>query len=243
MKDDISNLAERHNAEPAVAGPRVEVSAELLNDAVLQLRKLSGIRQREAERQERAIAQLHVALKRQSRLNRFVLLASTIAIAAALFTGYVAWRSQSSNTLAAQSLSDVEKQLAANNDLMSTDLAAARASQDQLAEKVEQQLQAVRLERDQVRGEVRNVLDEKTRALATQEAALQAEKLALDEARAKVRQEQQALIQETIERLNAMSVQLESTPAEDAVPENNAGEPVIIPSAEIPAATGSTPAQ
>jgi len=79
------------NHSPAEhSGERLEVSADVLNEAVMQLRRLSGIRQREAERQERALAQLHSAIKRQARLSRFVIVASTLVVLSAAFSGYIA---------------------------------------------------------------------------------------------------------------------------------------------------------
>lgn len=240
-RTDLDPIETRTRMEPS--SNRVEVPAELLNEAVLQLRKLSGIRQREAERQERAIAQLHATMKRQVRLNRYLILLSVLVIAAAAFSGYLAWKSTRQETYTARTLDEVGKQLDANNQIMKSDLSAARESQSELSRQIASQLEAIRSERDQVRGEVRSVLDEKTRMIATQEAAVLAEKAALEETRSRIRQEQQVLIQQTIQQLNAMSAGLQdaSPAASDSVTTAPAAEQPASPDPNEPETTPADP--
>lgn len=224
------------NSPAERSGERLEVSADVLNEAVMQLRRLSGIRQREAERQERALAQLHSSIKRQARLNRFVIVASILVVVSAALSGYIAWRSAQAEIATATALANMEVQTGENSRMVKTDLASARESQAELARQVAAQMEAIRVERDQVRTEIRSALDEKTRMMATREAAIQAEKAALEETRNRIRQEQQALIQQTIQQLNAMSAELQDIPADDSI---GASPEVVTIEPEPSAPTGT----
>jgi len=125
---DPDDVASKPSA--GISGGSPEVSPALLSEAILQLRKLNAIRQRETERQERAIAQMHAALKRQSRLSRFVLLACILALLSALFSAYLGWRSHRKQAATGSSLIEVEKRLGENNEIIKSDLSAARTSQE-----------------------------------------------------------------------------------------------------------------
>lgn len=217
---------------------RVEVSADLLNEAVTQLRKLTEIRQREAERQERAIAQMHKAIKRQGVLSRYVILTSTLAIVLVIGLAYLIHDAGQKADVTATSLFMVEKSVSDANRTIATEtkrqaesldsvraeVSASRETAAGLLNKVEEQLSAVREERDQVRGEVRNVLEEKTREIADKELALAAEREAIVEAGKRSKEEQKALIQQTIERLNAMSASLSEEETEPARAEETPAE-------------------
>ncbi|HMP88978.1 MAG TPA: hypothetical protein PJ991_02190 [Kiritimatiellia bacterium] len=224
---------------------KVEVSADLLNEAVTQLRKLTELRQRESERQERAIAQMHSAIKRQGILSRYVIFTSLLVVIIAAGLAYMMRKSVQNEQVTVEKLSVVDERLAATaqtiaeetqrqvstldsvrTEVLSTrdeqsrtakaieqELQSTRASQAAVVQKVEEQLGAVRQERDEVRGEVRSVLEEKTRQFTEREIQLRAEREAIAEAKRRSREEQKELIQQTIERLSAMTATLDD-PAE-----------------------------
>lgn len=222
-------------------GGRVEVSGDLLNEAVSQLRKLTEIRQREAERQERAIAQMHKAIKRQGILSRYVILTCTLAVLVAVGVAYLIAEqgkkvdNTASSLLAvetsmkdsAATISEAASQQAAGLDSVRGEVAAtreetarmtesigqelqaSRSAQETVVRTVEEQLNAVRGERDQIREELRNALDEKTAEIASREIALVEEREAIAEATERSKEEQKVLIQQTIERLAAMAASLD----------------------------------
>src|SRR5262245_35949504 len=80
MNDNLNITPEEPSEIVKPSNSRVEVSADVVNEAVSQLRKLTEIRQRESERQERAIAQMHSAIKRQGILSRYVIIVSLLVI-------------------------------------------------------------------------------------------------------------------------------------------------------------------
>ena len=230
---------------------KVEVSADLLNEAVTQLRKLTELRQRESERQERAIAQMHSAIKRQGMLSRYVIFTSLLVVIIAAGLAYMMRQSVKNEQVTVEKLSVVDERLSAaaqtiaeesqrqvstldgvRTEVLSTreeqsrtsraiaqELQASRASQATVIQKVEEQLGAVRQERDEVRGEVRSVLEEKTRQFTEREIQLRAERDAIAEAKKRSREEQKELIQQTIERLSAMTVTLDDPETDDPTPE------------------------
>ncbi len=59
----------------------VEVPADALQQAVVQLQHLTALRQQEAERQERAIGNMEAALRRQGTMNRWLLTVSLLVVA------------------------------------------------------------------------------------------------------------------------------------------------------------------
>ncbi|HMO50052.1 MAG TPA: hypothetical protein PKE26_03870 [Kiritimatiellia bacterium] len=255
MSEDQNNAApSSDNAEtPEIVktgGGRVEVSADLLNEAVTQLRKLTELRQRESERQERAMAQMHTAIKRQGLLSRYVILTCTLAVLICVGIAYLVRQSAKQEAVTAETLSQVDERLSVATQTIAQEsqrqaggleqvrsevagareeqvrlsggivqeMQAARESQTVVIQKVEEQLGAVREERDHVRGEVRSVLEEKTRQFTEREIALRAEREAIKEAKQRSKEEQKALIEQTIERLNAMTAAL-------SIAEDDAGAP------------------
>ncbi len=253
--NDANN--DTHAPEAEIIKPeaaRVEVSAEMLNDALIQLRKLTEIRQREAERQERAIAQMQKAIKRQGILSRYVILTSSFALVLVIGLGYIVHDAGRKTDIAANTLLMVEKSVSDANQTIAAEtrrqaeglagleaeILSSRESQAGLLKKVDEQLGAVREERDQVRGEVRHVLEEKTREITGKELALAAEREAIAEAAKRSKEEQKALIQQTIDRLTAMSATLVEAPPPQETPAPE--EPVISieaapDEAEIPPGT------
>jgi len=255
------------------SGNKVAVSADLLNEAVSQLRKLTEIRQRESERQERAIAQMHQAIKRQGMLSRYVIFTSLLVVIIAGALAYMMRNSVRNEQVTVEKLAVVDERLAqatqtiaeesqrqastidnVRNEVLGAreeqsrsslsieqELQATRASQATVIQKVEEQLGAVRQERDEVRGEVRSVLEEKTRQFTEREIQLRAERDAIAEAKKRSREEQKELIQQTIARLNAMTVTLdsdgESAPTQDEINE------VITEAEAVEAAIQETPAE
>lgn len=208
---------------------RVEVSGELLNEAVAQLRKLTEIRQRETERQERAIAQMQKAIKRQSILSRYVILTSTVAVLLSVGLAYIMRESVGKEAATASALTEASQTLEQQQSTLEglrTEAGVSREMQAAMAKKVEEQMTAVREERDQVRGEVRTVLEEKTREYGEKELALAAERNAIAEAAQRSKEEQKALIQETIARLTAMSESIAPASQPDDTP-------TVAPAAEV----------
>jgi hypothetical protein len=228
---------ESENTPEIIKSPeaRVEVSADLLHEAVTQLRKLTELRQREAERQERSIAQMHKAIKRQGILSRYVILTCTLAVLISVGLAYLINDNSKKADVTAQSLMLVDDSIAKTaramdkvsdevsttreaqarlTDEITRELSATRETQSSVIQKVEEQLGAVREERDQIRGEVRTVLEEKTREITDKELALAGEREAIVEASKRSKEEQKALIQQTIERLAAMQASL--IPEEEA---------------------------
>jgi len=232
---------------------KVEVSADLLNEAVTQLRKLTELRQRESERQERAIAQMHTALKRQGVLSRYVVICCLIVVVISAALVYLMRQSAQHEITTANSIVEVDQRIDAASQTIAeatqkqvssldgvrseviatrdeqlrvsqsleTELQATRQTQASVIQKVEEQLGAVRQERDEVRGEVRAVLEEKTQQFTEREIQLRAEREAIKEAKIRSKEEQKALIQQTIERLNAMTATLST---EETAPETTDAE-------------------
>lgn len=256
---------------------KVEVSADVLNEAVMQLRKLTELRQRESERQERAIAQMHTALKRQGILSRYVIVCCLIVVVIAAGLAYLMRQSARHEQVTTANLSLVDQRLAETSQTIAEEtqkqvatldgvrsevmnareeqsrlsqgveqeLMATRQSHSAVIQKVEEQLGAVRAERDEVRGEVRTVLEEKTRQLTDKEIELRAEREAIKEAKIRSKEEQKALIQQTIERLNAMTASLavEETAepaATETTTETTVAEEPAAPTPEAPAEAPAT---
>lgn len=271
MSDTNENPVQENNAELVKSEPKnVEVSADLLNEAVTQLRKLTELRQRESERQERAMTLMQKQIKRQGLLSRYVILMSSLAVLIGIGLAYLVSDAARKADVTAESLLLVdgrladaskvvadatEQQAAGLNEVRSEvvatrettanlsreiteaqaslgkniteELQATRETQAGVIQKVEEQLGAVREERDQVRGEVRNLLEEKTAEFVSKEMQLVAEREAIVEATKKSKEEQRALIQQTIERLSAMSASLtEVEAAADAPTEAEVNEAV-----------------
>lgn len=274
MSDEVENTAEVMKSPET----RVEVSADLLNEAVTQLRKLTELRQREAERQERAIAQMQKAIKRQGLLSRYVILTCTLAVLIGIGLAYLISENSRKADVAAESLlivddrladaakvitretkrqasglDDVRTEVVATREnqvklssAISEELQASRDVQSTVIQKVEEQLTAVREERDQIRGEVRTVLEEKTREITTKEMALASEREAIVEATKKSKEEQKALILQTIERLTAMSASLTPEEQETETPTETEVEQAVeaaeAVAAEIESETAEEPA-
>lgn len=266
MNDNLSPTPEEPSEIVSPSPKKVEVSAELLNEAVMQLRKMAELRQRETERQERAIAQMHSALKRQGILSRYVVICCLIVVVISGGLAYLMRRSSINELTTQKNLESVDQRLAAasqtiaeetqkqvstldnvRTEVMSSreeqtrlardveqELMATRESHSAVIQKVEEQLGAVRQERDEVRGEVRSVLEEKTRQLTDKEIELRAEREAIKEAKIRAKEEQKALIQQTIERLNVMSASLSTS--EEAPADTAPGE-----AAEVETETESVP--
>jgi hypothetical protein len=221
-------------------GGRVEVSADVLNEAVTQLRKLTELRQRETERQERAIAQMNTAIKRQGVLSRYVIFTSALVVLISIGLAYLMRQSAQVEQATQGTLEQVDTRLsetaqvvaqegqrtASSLDAVRTEVLTARDEQTRLTadikqqlqssqqaqasvvQKVDEQLDAVRAERDTVRDEVRSVLEEKTELFTQKEIALREERESIKEAKKKSKEEQKELIQQTIDRLNAMTTAL-----------------------------------
>jgi hypothetical protein len=274
MSDNQTPSSEQPAEIVPSSNKKVEVSADVLNEAVMQLRKLTELRQRESERQERAIAQMHTALKRQGILSRYVIVCCLIVVVIAAGLAYLMRQStrhelvtsanltlvdqrlaETSQTIAEETQKQVSTLDSVRSEVMTTreeqarltqgveqELMATRQSHSAVIQKVEEQLGAVRAERDEVRGEVRTVLEEKTRQLTDKEIELRAEREAIKEAKIRSKEEQKALIQQTIERLNAMTASLavDETAEAPAAPEATA-EPVA-PETTEPAETPATDA-
>ncbi|MCP4041341.1 MAG: hypothetical protein GY731_05195 [Gammaproteobacteria bacterium] len=96
LKDD-ENAAESGGADGAVVpsassgksvvdqgSVNVEVPAHALEKAVVQLQNLTVLRQQEADRQEQAIADMGVALRKQGRMNRWMLAVSLLLVAGSI---------------------------------------------------------------------------------------------------------------------------------------------------------------
>lgn len=218
---------------------RVEVSADLLNEAVVQLRKMAEIRQRDSERQERAIAQMQKSLKRQGILSRYVVLMCLIVVIISAGLAYFMWQSaktekttistltnvNDSLTSTAQTIAQETQKQVSTLDNVRGELQASRQVQESVLKKVEEQLGTVRQERDAVTGEVRSMLEEKTEMFTRKEIELRAEREAIKEAKQRSKEEQKELIQQTIERLNAMTASLASD--EETIPDEAATDEQI----------------
>lgn len=272
MNDHLNITPEEPSEIVKPSGNRVEVSADVLNEAVSQLRKLTEIRQRESERQERAIAQMHTAIKRQSILSRYVIVVSLLVIIISGALAYFMYVSVNNEKVTMEKLGIVDETLSSTaqaiadgtqrqvssldnvrTEVLTTreeqarisneigqELKAARESQASVIQKVEEQLGAVRQERDEVRGEVRNMLEEKTEMFTKREIELRAEREAIKEAKIRSKEEQKALIQQTIERLNAMTSTLDSE--EDAAAPSDAEINRVVSEVDAVEATISEPA-
>jgi hypothetical protein len=70
-------------AKLASSGGNVEVPADALYEAVGQLKQLTALRQQEAERQERAIGEMQVAIQRQGKTNGWMVILSLVLLVVA----------------------------------------------------------------------------------------------------------------------------------------------------------------
>lgn len=156
---DATPAPEEKQAEVVKAPEnRVEVSADLLNEAVGQLRKMAEIRLRDSERQERAISQMQKTLKRGRILSRYVIFSCLVVMLVSVGLAYLMWQSASSEKTTAttlievnDSLQDATKTIAAETqkqvsslDNIRVDVVKAREEQARIASDLEQELKATR---------------------------------------------------------------------------------------------------
>ncbi|HMP73650.1 MAG TPA: hypothetical protein PKE55_10345 [Kiritimatiellia bacterium] len=89
----------------------VQVSGELLQEAVVQLRRLTELRQKETERHERAMAQMNASIRKQTMLNRLLLFASALVVLVVFGLAFMIKGITNTQEKTAQALSGVDQRL------------------------------------------------------------------------------------------------------------------------------------
>lgn len=235
--------------------------ARLLEDAVVQLRKLGELREQEAKRNELLIAEMRDHVRRHARLSRTMLWlgASAVLLLAVLGIGVNKLRQDQNRTersvLATAAtvdglkgtVSDASTEAAARLGEVAAALGQNSAKlgdvEAGLGNKVEVSLQAVRDERDAVRDTVRQSMDGHTRDMVDREMQLRDEKLRVAQEAERAREERVRVIQDAIAKLSAMA---ELPPPDTAVApaaEAPAPEAEAVPTPTPEAAPGAPPAE
>jgi len=234
--------ADRRSMSVRENGPRdVTVPADMLSEALVQLKKLATLRQQESERQQLAMVRMEEQMKRHSRMNRLVLFSSAVVLLALVVTGFLlrdlvagekdvrAGLSVVNDGLGdtARSVRHAAAEQVKRIDGVNETLEAAKAEQIKLASRIDSSMDELRVERDAVTAEVRGVLEEKTGEFALRELELQdrAEQIRHEAVRA--REARRQIIGDAIQKLaaleNAAPVDLPAVPGLSMQPDVGLG--------------------
>ena len=186
-------------------------SPGLLEEAVVQIQKLAELREQEVRRQERLITQMQEVVERHSRTNRALLCiaAFTLLLVTLLTIGIM--------KIGADQADRAHQMGAATYEIRRTVAAIKNASgridnlQLGLTTKLDNTVDAMRRERDEIKAEVRTVLDNHNENMITRELALKEEEARLVTETARVKQERITIIGDAITRLEAVAGELSST--------------------------------
>ena len=196
----------------------VTVPADMLSDALVQLKKLATLRQQEAERQQLAMVRMEKQMKRHTRVNRLVMFSSVAMLLALVISATVMWDMISGNEDIHAGLKVVEDGLGdaarvvretsavqgQQIDAVNQTLEAARAEQVKVASRIDTSMEALRVERDAVTAEVREVLEEKTGELTRKEIDLHDRAEQIRQEAVKARAARREIIGDAIQKLVAL---------------------------------------
>ncbi|MCB1069678.1 MAG: hypothetical protein KDL31_04935 [Kiritimatiellae bacterium] len=130
------------------SGNNVEVSGEMLQEAVVQLRRLTELRQKEAERQERAISQMNATIRKNAMLNRLVLFASALVVLVVFGLAFMIKTVNVKQEAAASAIQGVESTLSATAATVSKSaeqqIAALSTVKTELTQAKDEQIQIVK---------------------------------------------------------------------------------------------------
>jgi len=182
----------------------------LLEEAVVQIQKLAELREQEVRRQERLITQMQDVVARHTRTNRTLLWIAgfTLLLVAVLAIGTI--------KMGAGQMDSAEEISAATQEIKHTVSAIHQASdkidnlQIGLTTKLDNTVDAMRRERDEVKDEVRTVLDDHNANLVSRELALKGEEERLVKETERVKKERLVIIGDAINRLEAVAGELSS---------------------------------
>jgi len=210
----------------------------ILEEALVQLKKLGDLREQEVLRQERLVTQMQDVVSRHSRMNRILLWVCGITLALLLLLAIGFSRFGASQRRAGKNIdgvvSQVDKTAAMMRRASTTQSEKLNSLQTGLATQLDNTVAAMRHERDEVRAEVREVLDDQNRNLVRRELELRDEEDRIAAEAELARQERLRIIGEAIDRLSRMAGELEEGPeaTEPDMPDEPLAAPVEAPAAE-----------
>jgi hypothetical protein len=232
--------------EPVSAG----VPSGLLDEAVVQIKKLAELREQEVRRQERLITQMQDVVARHTRINRALLWIAgfTLMLVAILTIGIM--------KMGAGQMDQSEEIATATHEIRGTVNAIKSASgkiddlQLDMIKKLDSTIDAVDQESEAFSAGIRQVLDDHRTESVNSFLELKEERDTLDAYKEEVREANLQAIRSTIEKLEAVAGEIsaeESAPTmEITPPESGAGAAVETepaPEAERAAETPEEPAE
>lgn len=192
----------------------------LLEEAIVQVNKLAELREQEVRRQERLITQMQDVVARHTRTNRALLWIAgfTLVLVGVLAFGIA--RMGTSQLKRAEEISTATSEI--RNTASAIDKASGRIDDLQLGltTKLDNTVDAMRRERDEVKTEVRTVLNDHNASIVAREFALKDEEERLVAETKRVKEERLVIIGDAIERLEAVAGDLsngESAPKMEIV--------------------------
>jgi hypothetical protein len=189
-------------------------STGILQEALVQLKKLSALREQELERQEQLINQMQAVVGRHSRTNKALL---AICLVTLVFVGVLSFaliKMSSGQSDATQGLNDVTANVDAALDLMrqqsNEELRKIDALQSSVSTKLVDSVDAMRRERDEIKTEVRTAIDAHDLNMRNREVALKDEEERIAKDAEVARQDRLKIISDAIDRLSKIANELEA---------------------------------
>jgi|GEM_PF-359890 len=196
----------------------VTVPADMLSEALVQLKKLAELRRQESERQQLAMVRMEQQMKRHAKMNRLVLFSTAVVILALVASSFllrdlVIGGNEVKAELAgvnsglgdaARSVRRATAEQTRQFDAVNRTLEAGKTEQVQLASRIDSSMDELREERDAVTAEVRGVLEEKTGEYARKELELHDRAALIRQEAVRARQARREIIGDAIKKLAAL---------------------------------------
>ena len=183
-------------------------------EALVQLKKLSALREQELERQERLINQMQDVVGRHSRTNKTLLgicLITLVLVGVLSFSLMKLGTGQSATT---KGLNKVSENVDAAVDLMrrrsDEEIRKIGALQSSVSTKLVDSVDAMRRERDEIKDEVRSAIDAHDLNMRNREVALKDEEKRIAKEAEITRKNRLKIVGDAIDRLSQMAHELEA---------------------------------
>jgi len=188
-------------------------STGILQEALVQLKKLSALREQELERQERLINQMQDVVGRHSRTNKALFGICLITLVLVGVLSFALIKMGTGQSAATKGLNNVAQNVDAAADLMrrqsDEEIRKIDALQSSVSTKLVDSVDAMRRERDEIKDEVRSAIDAHDLNMRNREISLQDEEERIAKEAEVARQDRLKIIGDAIDRLSRMANELE----------------------------------
>lgn len=195
----------------------------ILQEALVQLKKLSALREQELERQERLINQMQDVVGRHSRTNKTLLGICLITLVLVGVLSYALIKLGFDQTNATDGLNDVatkvDKAAESMRQQSEEEIRKINELQSGVSTRLNKSVNQMRRERDEVTAAVQTAINRHNVDMRNREVNLREEEERIAEDAEMARQDRLRIIGEAIERLSTMASELEADDgkAEDAM--------------------------